>query len=697
MKKNAFDPVRARIWALTGLMGLCLLAFAGVMYYTQILHGEENRAKSLASNAASETVEASRGIITDRNGKVLVSNRLTYTLIFSAKDFENDQDLNAAILRLTDLCTENNTVWNDTLPLSKTAPYSYTDAQDSEGFALFLKNKSIPYSKLSQVTPTLQPDRFMAKLRELFKIDSSYTDDQARTIAGVRYELAVKSLTDAQYVFADDVSVELISQTADGQYQGVSTGTSSARVYNTEYAAHVLGRLSPIYYEDWVGDPENGVTGYRDMEGYSMNSLVGREGAEKAFESYLHGTKGTRIITTNEEGKITGELYTKEPQPGGTVALTLDIDVQEDTEKSLAQTIEAMTAKDGIVRGGAAVVVGVGSGEVLAMASYPTYNLSTFDQDYSKLVSDTVGTPLLNRAIGGAYAPGSTFKPCTAVAALESGIITPSSTIVDRGVYDYYKSPQPRCWIYNEYGGTHGRVNVSQAITVSCNYFFYEVGRLTGIKTLADYAKQFGLGEYTGIEIGGAGSAEAKGSMATPEFAERNGLEWTDGQTLTAAIGQSYDLFTPLQLANYIATLVGGGQHYEAHLLKNVKSYDNSSVIYAYDKAPLNTVEMSDSTLQAVKEGMHNLTTGSLSYYFSNCVVSAGAKTGTAETGIANTNNGVFVCFAPYDDPQIAVAVVIEKGGSGAALASTAVDIVNSYFSQEEIGAVVIGENTLLK
>ncbi|CDB25654.1 penicillin-binding protein A [Oscillibacter sp. CAG:241] len=268
---------------------------------------------------------------------------------------------------------------------------------------------------------------------------------------------------------------------------------------------------------------------------------------------------------------------------------------------------------------------------------------------------------------------------------------------MDRGVYDYYKSPQPRCWIYNEYGGTHGRVNVSQAITVSCNYFFYEVGRLTGIKTLASYAKQFGLGEYTGIEIGGPGSAEAKGSMATPEFAEAEHLEWTDGQTLTAAIGQSYDLFTPLQLANYIATLVGNGQHYEAHLLKNVKSYDNSSVIYAYDKEPLNTVQMSDSTVRAVKEGMHNLTTGSLSYYFSKCVVSAGAKTGTAETGINNTNNGVFVCFAPYDDPQIAVAVVIEKGGSGAALASTAVDIVNSYFSQEEIGAVIIGENTLLK
>lgn len=691
-----YDPVRAKIWILTVILGLFLLFYVGTLYYHQVLNGEENRARSLASNATSETVESSRGIVTDRNGKVLVSNRLTYTLLFSAKEFETDQELNEAILRLTELCQENDTAWNDTLPLSQEAPYSYLAPEDSDGFALFLKSKNIPYSSLSQVTPTLQPDRFMAKLRELFSIDDSYTGQQARTVVGVRYELAVKALMGTDYVFADDVSVELISQTADGGYRGVSTGTASARVYNTKYAAHVLGRISAIYYEDWVGDQEKGIVGYRDMEGYSMNSLVGREGVEKAFESYLHGTNGTRIITTNQEGKITGELYTKEPQPGGTVALTLDIDLQEDTEESLAATIGAMTEADGIVRGGAAVVVGVGSGEVLAMASYPTYDLSTFDEDYADLVTDTKGTPLLNRAIGGIYAPGSTFKPCTAVAALESGVITPSSTIVDRGVYDYYKSPQPRCWIYNQYGGTHGRVNVSDAITVSCNYFFYEVGRLTGIKTLANYASQFGLGEYTGIEIGGPGSAESKGAMASPEYAERNGLEWTDGQTLTAAIGQSYNLFTPLQLANYIATLVGGGEHYEAHLLKNVKSYDNSSVIYAYDKEPLNVVEMSESTVQAVKLGMRNLTTGSLSYYFSNCVVSAGAKTGTAETGEKDTNNGVFVAFAPYDDPQIAVAVVIEKGGSGAALASTAVDIINSYFSREEIGTVIIGENTLL-
>ena len=687
---------KSRLVPLVLIFGMILLIFCGVLYNTQILNGSDYKARSLASNATAQTVEASRGIITDRNGKVLISNRLTYTLVFSDEEFESDTDCNDAIFRLLELCRSNNVKWTDTLPVSKEPPFTYTTPTDEGAFRKYLESEDLPAITVGTLRPTQEAPLFMAQLRKLYGVADSYSDTDARAIIGVRYQLALRDIAGGTYTFASDVSVELINQVVDGRYAGVTTGTASARVYDTTYAAHVLGRLSPIYQEDWVGDPDNGIVGYRD-KGYSMDALVGESGVEKAFEEYLHGENGTKLITTTSDGQITGEFYTKEPKPGNTVALTLDIDLQEDTEKSLAQTIQAMTQKDGVVRGGAAVVVGVGSGEVLAMASYPTYNLSNFDQDYSKLVSDTVGTPLLNRAIGGAYAPGSTFKPCTAVAALESGIITPSSTIVDRGVYDYYKSPQPRCWIYNEYGGTHGRVNVSQAITVSCNYFFYEVGRLTGIKTLASYAKQFGLGEYTGIEIGGPGSAEAKGSMATPEFAEAEHLEWTDGQTLTAAIGQSYDLFTPLQLANYIATLVGDGQHYEAHLLKNVKSYDNSSVIYAYDKDPLNTVQMSDSTVRAVKEGMHNLTTGSLSYYFSKCVVSAGAKTGTAETGINNTNNGVFVCFAPYDDPQIAVAVVIEKGGSGAALASTAVDIVNSYFSQEEIGAVIIGENTLLK
>lgn len=690
------DPLKTRLHILLGLFGAVLLAYFAVLYSTQIIHGTEYRAKSISSNAVTETVEASRGIITDRNGKVLISNRLTYTLTLDGEVFDGDNAReNAAIWRLIELCQKNKVTWQDTLPLSKSVPVTYTEKAD-ENFEMFLDNREIPYHTSPSVIPNMNADVFLDVLRKNYEIDDTYTDAQARLIAGVRYELSVHGLLDSKYVFASDVTVELISQVVDGHYEGVKTGTASARVYNTPYAAHILGRLSPIYKEDWEGDAKNGIVGYRD-KGYLMNTLVGRDGVEKAFEDYLHGTNGTRLITTNTDGKVTGELYIKEPQPGNTVALTLDIDLQADTEKALANTVQDMTQSDGITRGAAAVVIGVGSGEVLAMASYPTYDLSKWDEIYDDLVKDEEGTPLYNRATQGTYPPGSTFKPCTAVAALESGTITPSTTIVDRGIYDYYSSPQPMCWIYSSGGGTHGAVDVSDALTVSCNYFFYEVGRLTGIKTLESYARQFGLGEYTGIEIGGPDGAESRGAVASPEYAEEMGLEWTDGQTLTAAIGQSYNLFTPLQLANYIATLVGDGEHYEAHLLKNVKSCDNSTLIYAYNKGPKNVVEMKDSTVEAVKTGMHNLTTSTLSMYFSKCVVPAGAKTGTAETGYTKTNNGVFVAFAPYDNPEIAVAVSIEKGGSGAALASTAVEIINSYFSHDEIGTVIVGENTILK
>lgn len=690
------DPLKTRLHILLGLFGAVLLAYFAVLYSTQIIHGTEYRAKSISSNAVTETVEASRGIITDRNGKVLISNRLTYTLTLDGEVFDGDNAReNAAIWRLIELCQKNKVTWQDTLPLSKSVPVTYTEKAD-ENFEMFLDNREIPYHTSPSVIPNMNADVFLDVLRKNYEIDDTYTDAQARLIAGVRYELSVHGLLDSKYVFASDVTVELISQVVDGHYEGVKTGTASARVYNTPYAAHILGRLSPIYKEDWEGDAKNGIVGYRD-KGYLMNTLVGRDGVEKAFEDYLHGTNGTRLITTNTDGKVTGELYIKEPQPGNTVALTLDIDLQADTEKALANTVQDMTQSDGITRGAAAVVVGVGSGEVLAMASYPTYDLSKWDEIYDDLVKDEEGTPLYNRATQGTYPPGSTFKPCTAVAALESGTITPSTTIVDRGIYDYYSSPQPMCWIYSSGGGTHGAVDVSDALTVSCNYFFYEVGRLTGIKTLESYARQFGLGEYTGIEIGGPDGAESRGAVASPEYAEENDLEWTDGQTLTAAIGQSYNLFTPLQLANYIATLVGDGEHYEAHLLKNVKSCDNSTLIYAYNKGPKNVVEMKDSTVEAVKTGMHNLTTSTLSMYFSKCVVPAGAKTGTAETGYTKTNNGVFVAFAPYDNPEIAVAVSIEKGGSGSALASTAVEIINSYFSHDEIGTVIVGENTILK
>lgn len=676
MMKNP-HPAKRRVMILLGVFGAFLLLFGAVLYDAQILHGSENRARSISSNATSEVVPASRGIITDRNGKVLVSNRLAYTLVFDRSGFTGDASLNDAILRLIRLCQETGTAWNDTLPIAQTGSFLRCTNDRSESFTQYLeKNK---------LTATAAGRQLIAEMRALYHVDESLSEKDARLVIGVRYELHSRD----SYTFAEDVSSEVLSLITDGRYEGVSIRTASARVYNTTLAAHILGTIGPIWQEEWSSNEKTGYVGYAD-KGYSMNDLVGKDGVEKAFEEYLRGTDGRRLITTDEDGKLTGELYTREPQPGGTVALTLDIDLQADVERALAQTITGMIDEDSNERGGAAAVVSVGSGEVLALASYPTYDLSTFNEDYEDLVADE-RLPMFNRATQGTYAPGSTFKMCTAVAALESGIITPSSIIQDRGIYTYYRDPQPMCWVYRQGGSTHGRINVTQAITVSCNYFFYEVGRLTGIRTLDSYASQFGLGQSTGIEIG-----DSSGVLASPEWADSHNREWTDGQTITAAIGQSYNLFTPLQLANYIATLVGGGEHYQAHLLKNVKEYDNSRLLYVYDDEPLNTVEMSGSTVEAVTKGMHELTvSGGVAFAFRDCVVSAGAKTGSAQVG-TDIANGVFVAYAPYEDPEIAVAIVIEKGGSGAALATAAVEIINSWFSHTDDDAA-IGENTLLK
>ena len=680
------DPKRftRRLIALGAAMFLCALVFVVTLFDAQIVNGDDYLAQSVRANAKVETVKGTRGIITDRNGKVLVSNRAVYTLNFDSSLVSSDE-LNDALLRVIELMNAQGVEIKDTLPLARTSPYAYDTANGSAKTLVkylvslkWINEKNVGDDGLPT---TLTGSALYLKLRSEYGIDETLPNSTVRTLIGLRYSLASAKMNGSTtFEFASDVDVSLISLIKDGNYAGVQVDTSSVRVYETDYAAHVLGYTGSI--QDWDD--------YKDKDGYTLASTVGISGVENAFEDYLHGSDGKRLVTLNESGKITGELYTREPQPGGTVALTIDIDLQQVVEDTLASTIQGMIDKDSNERGGAAAVVSVGTGEVLALASYPTYDLSTFNEDYEDLVADE-RLPMFNRATQGIYAPGSTFKMVTAVAALESGIITPSSIIQDRGIYTYYKDPQPMCWIYSQTGSTHGRINVSQAITDSCNYFFYEVGRLTGIRTLDSYASQFGLGQSTGIEIG-----DSSGVLASPEWAESHDQEWTDGQTITAAIGQSYNLFTPLQLANYVATLVGGGDHYQAHLLRNVKAYDNSRLLYMYDDKPMNTVEISDSTLSAVTRGMHELTvSGSVAYAFENCVVSAGAKTGSAQVG-TDIANGVFVAYAPYEKPEIAVAIVIEKGGSGAALANTAVEIINSWFSHTDDGAA-IGENTLLK
>lgn len=669
---------RRRVYVLLGFFCAFLVLFFAVLYDAQVVHGSENRARSITSNTASETVTASRGIITDRNGKVLVSNRLAYTLVVDKSSFGKDEAaLNDAIWQLIQLCQEQGVTWNDTLPMTTGSSPQLTSKSLTKSFREYLDDNKLPTDGGSA--------EVLAAMRKLYKVDDSYTDAQARLIVGVRYELDGRS----SYTFAEDVSTELLGRITDGKYRGVTIKTAAARVYNTKLAAHILGTVGAIWQEEWRSDESTGYVGYAD-KGYNMNDLVGKDGVEKAFEEYLHGKDGKRLITTDENGKITGELYTREPQPGGTVALTIDIDLQQVVEDTLASTIQGMIDKDSNERGGAAAVIQVGTGEVLAMASYPTYDLETFNQDYDELVKDE-RLPMFNRATQGVYAPGSTFKLCTSVAALEEGIITPSTIIEDKGIYTYYVDPQPMCWIWRQAHTTHGRINVSQAIVDSCNYFYYEVGRLTGIKKLDEYATAFGLGQSTGIEIG-----DVSGVLASPEWAEAHDREWTDGQTITAAIGQSYNLFTPLQLANYVATLVSGGEHYEAHLLKNVKSYDNSRVIDVYDKGPLNDLNISDSTMAAVTKGMHDLTYDSLRSAFSRCVVEAGAKTGSAQVG-TDIANGTFVAYAPYDDPEIAIAIVVEKGGSGSLLANAAVDIINAWFTRDGTGATAAGEDALMR
>ena len=677
MMKNP-HPSRRRVYVLLGFFCAFLVLFFAVLYDAQVVHGSENRARSITSNTASETVTASRGIITDRNGKVLVSNRLAYTLVVDKSSFGKDEAaLNDAIWQLIQLCQEQGVTWNDTLPMTTGSSPQLTSKSLTKSFREYLDDNKLPTDGGSA--------EVLAAMRKLYKVDDSYTDAQARLIVGVRYELDGRS----SYTFAEDVSTELLGRITDGKYRGVTIKTAAARVYNTKLAAHILGTVGAIWQEEWRSDESTGYVGYAD-KGYNMNDLVGKDGVEKAFEEYLHGNDGKRLITTDENGKITGELYTREPQPGGTVALTIDIDLQQVVEDTLASTIQGMIDKDSNERGGAAAVIQVGTGEVLAMASYPTYDLETFNQDYDELVKDE-RLPMFNRATQGVYAPGSTFKLCTSVAALEEGIITPSTIIEDKGIYTYYVDPQPMCWIWRQAHTTHGRINVSQAIVDSCNYFYYEVGRLTGIKKLDEYATAFGLGQSTGIEIG-----DVSGVLASPEWAEAHDREWTDGQTITAAIGQSYNLFTPLQLANYVATLVSGGEHYEAHLLKNVKSYDNSRVIDVYSKGPLNDLNISDSTMAAVTKGMHDLTYDSLRSAFSRCVVEAGAKTGSAQVG-TDIANGTFVAYAPYDDPEIAIAIVVEKGGSGSLLANAAVDIINAWFTRDGTGATAAGEDALMR
>ena len=686
------------------LLAVILFGLGSSLYDAQMIHGAEYLARSQNSIAETQTVEAARGDILDRYGRVLVSNRVTYQVALNTDAMEKNR--NDILLALIRIARDAGVEWEDTLPITAQPPcrdptdtpvqYPTTDEEGSPTTSLTrlgrlaVKMKWIddPTADGAQGAPLPTAEELLEKMRESFQLELEGAD--MRAVAGVLYELYYRSMVNSwpPYVFAEGVDIDFISKVKEQGLSGVEIEAATVRTYNTEYAAHLLGRVGAI--ENWDAYKDLDLDGDGTPD-YEMDDTVGKEGAELAFESYLRGTAGVREVERNTSGKVVSEKWTTAPQPGDNVVLTIDIDLQKQVEDILSQAIPQLASED--TEGAACVVMDVNRAEVLASASYPSYHLATYSADLAENSADPL-KPFLNRAFQGVYAPGSTFKMVTAVAGLESGIIEPDTEIMDTGVYTYYQDDGPQCWYWRQYRRKHGLVNVSEALEVSCNVFFFDVGRRVGIQGLQEFAAKFGLGEPTGIEL-----YEETGVMAGPEYTQSMGQTWYEGSTLSVAIGQESSQFTPLQLANYIATLVNGGTRYSAHLLKEVKSSDFSQVLYTYEPEVLDSIDIQPENLDAVKAGMLALTTGkgSLARYFQDLPVQVGAKTGSAQVNAETESNAVFVCFAPYDDPQIAISLVVEKGGSGSTLASIAADILRYYFSAEESREETLTENTLIR
>lgn len=693
-------PFLLRTRAVLVLFAFILALFAWVLYDYQVVHGDYYRELSTRKIVKTETVPAARGALLDRYGRVLADNRVTYQVTLDTSLMGDAQTRNGTILALLRVCREQGVSWSDTLPITAAPPFHYTTASpfetvttDEEGNE---KRQSTQLQRLCtklklKVTDESTARELLDALRASFEVDPELADSDARALVGILYELSLRTqeVTYSSYTLTTDVDIHFITAVKERQLRGVKIESATVRQYHTKYAAHILGQVGPIYAEEWER--------YQD-KGYAMNDIVGKFGLEQAFEAQLRGTPGTKDVELSQSGKIisenwhlnteTGEEMT--PSPGENVMLTLDIKLQEVVEEALARHIPGLTEES---EKGACVITDM-SGGVLALASYPTYDPAVYYTDYNALLADPL-SPLLNRGLQGLYAPGSTFKMAVAAGALNEGVITPTEKILDTGRYKRFQrvQDQPMCWIYRQYGRTHGYENVSEAIRDSCNVFFYETGMRLGIARIDQYAAMFGLGETTGLEL-----YEEKGAVAGPETSAKHDQPWYDGDTMYAAIGQGNTQVTPIQLANYIATLVNGGHHYPTHLLKTVKSSDFSRVVEDYQPVARDEIGLEQSSIDAVKRGMGMLASeGSVASYFRNLPVQVGAKTGTAQVAKESEANAIFVAFAPYDDPEIAISIVVERGGSGTYVAAIAQEILEYYFSARDAMDALPAENTLIR
>ncbi len=464
------------------------------------------------------------------------------------------------------------------------------------------------------------------------------------------------------HTLAEDISAESVAKIKEHQraLPGIMIEERSVRKYSYPgVASHVLGHIGKITEKE-----------YEEKEGYRKTDYIGKGGVEKAFEEILRGTDGIKTVETEEKHPL---VASKEPKPGKAVLLTLDINLQIAAEEALKKAVDETKAK----AGGAAVVVDIKSGDVLACASYPTYNLETFSKEYDALLNNPA-KPMFHRALSGLYAPGSTFKMISAIAALETGKITPTEIIKTAGEYEYFDRTF-QCNIYRQKKETHGDITISDALGVSCNYFFYEIGKRVGIEEIVKTAERFSLSEKTGIF---SGNEEATGKIASPKTREEGKGKWYAGDTLQAAIGQSDHLFTPVALANYALMLANGGKSPGLRILYGVKDEKTSGIEKYTENAQGKDAHVEKEVLQEVIKGMQKVTeeTGTAGAYFSEFPISVAAKTGSAQ--VPGGTNALFLAFAPVENPQIAMSVVIEKGGTGSLAAKVGKEIFSAYFEK---------------
>lgn len=706
---------RMRFGALAVLTACFILVYVVRAMNIQLTEGDEYAALATAGYTSTQVVAAPRGEIVDRYGRVFTTNRLGYDVRLN-RAFIAAGEENSLLLTLIGVMEEFGYGWNDTLPISAGQPYEFLEGRESDIAALKSSLDINSYATAEQTMYWLKQKYLMdAKDPDTGKAAmGDYDEATARKLVGVRYEMTKQdfSLTNP-YTFASDVDEQLVTIIDERAYilPGVEVATVAEREYvDGDNAPHIIGTTGLVSQNEWTQLKEDDKTYTTDaVQGYRYNDVVGKSGIEKAFESYLRGKNGVRTITMDASGDVISSEDTVEAVAGNTVVLTIDKELQKVAYDALEARIKYLNANAPAGQGkeaeaGAAVAVDVKTGEILCMVSYPSYDLSTYQENYSRLASDPLA-PLLNRATMGAYTVGSIYKPVVAIAGLSEGLINSAFTVNCEGRYYYYTGYNPKCM------ATHGYINVMDALRVSCNVYFYDTGRRLGIDMINQYASKFGLGQKTGIEIN-----EVAGQLSSPETRAAAGDEWGPGYVLQSAIGQLDNAFTPVQLAGYVQTLANSGVRMQLHLVKSVMSYDFSETVYEAEPTVVETIETDAKNWAIVKEGMirasyaydgnGNLRPGTsygtwglyrgstwFELYHSSIVVAS--KTGTPETA-TELCNGTFICYAPADDPEIAVMILIEKGYHGDRSAPVAKAILEQYFFGRDDYEVVVPSGSLL-